>query len=168
MVIQTDKTGTIDNINYPYGNLPSIIKAGGNKKLTAVHGNTVTYDGFSQMKFGFWIKHTDTSPSTRTFEITKIYRISDNDDELWGSGFADGITYDFEVGIPSTLDYYSYGVYTSSGGTEGELFDQPIVVNRPAKVRVRMEGNRPTVVGLAPIDGGSYTLLGNVPRLEYH
>ena len=43
MVIQTDKTGTIDNINYPYGNLPSIIKAGGNKKLTAVHGNSVTY-----------------------------------------------------------------------------------------------------------------------------
>lgn len=153
MVIQTDKTGTIDNINYPYGNLPSIIKAGGNKKLTAVHGNTVTYTDFNQAKFGFWIKHTDTNPSTRTFEITKVYRESDFDNELWGAGFAAG---QYEVNMPNKLDLISYGVFTSSGGIEADLFDQPIVVNRPARVNVVYgNSNRPDVYLL---DGGSYTL----------
>ena len=181
VAIQSDSYGSYDNLR---SDRPDTVTISGSKKIQALHSSYVSYNYLrvigNSARFAFWIKHTDTDTNTRTFEITKVELLAEDQNITFSGGtytasgysagtFTNGInsylrsvSHELEVDIPPVLDYISYEFYTSSGGSEAVIYNSSIEVNRKAKINMSFPSNsdRPSV---SLIDGGSYEFAADGP-----
>ena len=184
VAIQSDSYGTYDNLR---SDRPDTVTISGSKKIQALHSSYVSYNYLrvigNSARFAFWIKHTDTDTNTRTFEITKVELLAEDQDLTFSGGtytasgyspgtFTNGVnsylrsvSHELEVDIPNTLDHFSHGVYTSSGGSNGAVYNQSIEVRRKAKINMSFPSNsdRPNV---SLIDGGDYEFAATGPNYD--